>query len=186
MGQVSDRAKDETDPGKPRLPAGSQRSGQIPHTPASRAGGRLPYLNIRTRFTLSVLTGLLWVGLSTWLALPWIADLGHAITVPLAIGVTIGEDIALTWAILAADKAIAFEPTAVAMTGPLTLAVLPINLTLSFIMFRMQRGVFEEMGLRVRRNPVGFVMYTLLFQPVMSPVAVYGYSQNIFRRARKW
>jgi biofilm PGA synthesis N-glycosyltransferase PgaC len=174
--------------------------------------------------------------------------------------VTIGEDIALTWAMLAADRAIAFEPTAVAMTGapedlkhlirqrsrwafgmieglrryglnligkrnmashaiginfmipwmdlcytfaflpglvlaatgnfmivgPLTLAVLPINLALSFVMFRMQRGVFEEMGLRVRRNLVGFVMYTLLFQPVMSPVAVYGYSQNIFRRARRW
>jgi len=173
---------------------------------------------------------------------------------------TIGEDIALTWAMLAGNRTIAFEPTAVAMTGapetfrrlvsqrsrwafgmveglrlygltllnkrnmashaigincmipwmdlaytfaflpglvlaatgnfmivgPITILVLPINLTLSLIMFRMQRGVFREMGMRVRRNPIGFLMYILLYQPVMSPVAVYGYTQNIIGRSRKW
>ena len=173
---------------------------------------------------------------------------------------TIGEDITLTWSLLAADRAIAFEPTAVAMTttpqslhqlikqrsrwaygmieglrlfglrligkrnmashaiainfvfpwidlcytfaflpgivlaltgnfllvGPMTIAVLPINFALSVVMYRLQRGVFREMGLKIRRNPFGFLMYIFLYQPLMSPTAVYGYTENLLRRKRRW
>ena len=77
-------------PSKRRLPAGSQRPGQIPATPASRIGAQLPYLQVRVRFTISVLAGLLWATLATWLALPWIHDLSNAIGAPLAIAVTSG------------------------------------------------------------------------------------------------
>jgi hypothetical protein len=30
---------------------------------------------------------------------------------------------------------------------------------LSVLMYRLQQGVFREMGLRVRRNPSGYLMY---------------------------
>jgi biofilm PGA synthesis N-glycosyltransferase PgaC len=173
---------------------------------------------------------------------------------------TIGEDIALTWALLAADRTVSFEPTAVAFTavptmlrkfmrqrsrwaygmieglkmfgprlvwkrnmaahaiavnfmfpwidlcytfaflpglvlaafgnfmlvGPLTIAVLPLNLTLSYLMFRLQRGVFTEMDLRIRRNPWGFLTYIFLYQPMMSPIAVVGYAQNLLGHKRRW
>jgi len=173
---------------------------------------------------------------------------------------TIGEDITLTWAMLAANKAVAFEPTAVAMTvtpdslktfarqrsrwaygmieglrmfgapliakrniashaiavnfmfpwidlcytfaflpglvlaafgnfaivGPITIAMVPLNLVLSVLMYRLQRGVFREMGLRVRRNPSGYLMYIFLFQPLMSPLAVLGYARNFFHLERRW
>ncbi len=73
-----------------------------------------------------------------------------------------------------------------AIVGPLTLAVLPLNLLLSGLMLRMQRKVFSEVSLSVRHNPIGFLSYLFLYQPLMSPLAVIGYGQEIFRRPRRW
>lgn len=60
--------------------------------PPRREGerGRLPYMRISTRFALSVLCGLLWAGLSAWLAAPWIAQLADTISLPAAIFVITG------------------------------------------------------------------------------------------------
>ena len=173
---------------------------------------------------------------------------------------SIGEDIVLTWALLAEGATIGFEPTALAFTevpsrfgrlarqrsrwargmieglkaygfrilrqrrmashgivinllfpwmdlcytfaflpgivlactgnfaivGPLTLAVLPLNLLLSGLMLRMQRNVFDEVHLSIRTNPTGFLSYLFLYQPLMSPLAVIGYVQEVFRRPRTW
>lgn len=73
-----------------------------------------------------------------------------------------------------------------AIVGPLTLAVLPLNLLLSGLMLRMQRHVFDEVHLSVRHNPIGFLSYLFLYQPLMSPLAVVGYAQELFRRPRTW
>ena len=73
-----------------------------------------------------------------------------------------------------------------AIVGPMTLIMIPINLLLSLVMYRIQRGVFVEMGMRVRHNPRGFLMYIFLYQALMSPLAVYGYTQNLLRRKRRW
>lgn len=73
-----------------------------------------------------------------------------------------------------------------AIVGPLTLAVLPLNLLLSGLMLRMQRHVFDEVHLTLRRNPIGFLSYLLFYQPLMSPMAVAGYVQETFRRPRTW
>jgi biofilm PGA synthesis N-glycosyltransferase PgaC len=73
-----------------------------------------------------------------------------------------------------------------AIVGPITLAVIPINLMLSLLMFRMQRRSFGETGLTVRRNPVGFISYLIAYQPMMSPLALIGYSEEIFRMPRRW
>ncbi|CAB4871185.1 unannotated protein [freshwater metagenome] len=73
-----------------------------------------------------------------------------------------------------------------AIVGPLTVAVLPLNILLSWLMYRLQRGVYEEMRLKVRENRWGFVGYLLLYQPIMSPIAVSGYAQKLLRRPRRW
>ena len=73
-----------------------------------------------------------------------------------------------------------------AIVGPLTLLVLPLNMILSGIMFKLSRDSFCDVGLRVRRNVKGFFSYLLLYQLFMSPVSVAGYVQELFRTKRNW
>jgi poly-beta-1,6-N-acetyl-D-glucosamine synthase len=73
-----------------------------------------------------------------------------------------------------------------AIVGPLTLLVLPLNMILSGIMYKLSRDSFREVGLRVRRNIKGFFSYLLLYQLFMSPVSVVGYVQELFRTKRNW
>lgn len=67
----------------------SEARQRLPYTPGHRPGW-LPYMRISTRFRLSVLCGVLWVGLSTWLATPWIEQLAQAISLPAAISLIAG------------------------------------------------------------------------------------------------
>jgi poly-beta-1,6-N-acetyl-D-glucosamine synthase len=73
-----------------------------------------------------------------------------------------------------------------AIVGPMTLAVLPLNVLISGIMFHLSRQSFEEVGLKVRQNRLGFVGYLLTYQLFMSPVSVLGYSQELFGMSRRW
>jgi biofilm PGA synthesis N-glycosyltransferase PgaC len=73
-----------------------------------------------------------------------------------------------------------------AIIGPLTLLVLPLNMILSGIMYKLSRDSFHEVGLRVRRNIKGFFGYLLLYQLFMSPISVVGYVQELFRTKRNW
>ncbi len=73
-----------------------------------------------------------------------------------------------------------------AIVGPMTLAVLPLNLALSGIMFHLSRQSFEEVGLKVRRNRLGFLGYLLTYQLFMSPLSVAGYAQELFGTRRRW
>ncbi|HWJ50080.1 MAG TPA: glycosyltransferase family 2 protein, partial [Solirubrobacteraceae bacterium] len=52
--------------------------------------GRLPYLQVSTRFKLSVLFGIVWMGVSAWLAWPWIAQLADSISLPAALALVAG------------------------------------------------------------------------------------------------
>jgi biofilm PGA synthesis N-glycosyltransferase PgaC len=73
-----------------------------------------------------------------------------------------------------------------AIVGPMTLAVLPLNLILAGIMFHFSRQSFEEVGLKVRQNRLGYLGYLLTYQLFMSPVSVAGYFQELFGAARRW
>ncbi len=73
-----------------------------------------------------------------------------------------------------------------AIVGPLTLLVLPLNMILSGIMYKLSKNSFEEVGLHVRRNIKGFFSYLLLYQFFMSPVSVVGYTQELFKTKRNW
>lgn len=73
-----------------------------------------------------------------------------------------------------------------AIVGPITLAVLPLNLLLAAIMFHFSRASFEEVGLKVRRNRLGYLGYLFTYQLFMSPVSVAGYVQELFGAARRW
>ncbi len=73
-----------------------------------------------------------------------------------------------------------------AIVGPMTLAVLPLNIVLSGIMFHLSRQSFDEVGLKVRQNRLGFLSYLLTYQLFMSPVSVAGYAQELFGARRRW
>jgi len=73
-----------------------------------------------------------------------------------------------------------------AIVGPATLAVLPLNMVIAGIMYRLQRRSFGHAGLRVRQSFVGFFTYLLFYQLVMSPVSVAGYTEELFQTARRW
>jgi poly-beta-1,6-N-acetyl-D-glucosamine synthase len=73
------------------------------------------------------------------------------------------------------------------IVGPYTLAVLPLTLAVNAILYRFQRRrVFNLLGLRVRRNAVGFLGFVLTYQLLMSPIAVVGYGQELLGLRRRW
>ncbi len=73
-----------------------------------------------------------------------------------------------------------------AIVGPVTFAVLPLNVVLSMFMFHRSRQAFGELGLKARRNRFGFLGYLLAYQFVMSPISVAGYAQEVFGAKRRW
>ncbi len=73
-----------------------------------------------------------------------------------------------------------------AIVGPMTLAVIPLNIALSMIMFHLSRQAFREVGLNVRQNRLGYLGYLLTYQLFMSPISVAGYIQETFRARRSW
>ena len=72
------------------------------------------------------------------------------------------------------------------IVGPSTLLVLPLAFLIVFVMYKKQKAVFNELGLQVRQNFVGFFVYMLIFQVLMSPICVIGYSQELLGLTKKW
>jgi biofilm PGA synthesis N-glycosyltransferase PgaC len=72
------------------------------------------------------------------------------------------------------------------IVGPVTLAVLPLNLLMSSLLLYRQKQVFREVDLRVRRNRRGFLAYLMLYQLVSSPISVMGYGKELLRTRRRW
>lgn len=73
-----------------------------------------------------------------------------------------------------------------ALVGPLTLAVLPLSLSVALVMLVHQRRAFREVGLRVRRNPLGFVAYLVVYPTILAPVSFAGYVKELVRARRVW
>jgi biofilm PGA synthesis N-glycosyltransferase PgaC len=65
--------------------------------------------------------------------------------------------------------------------------VLPLTFVVYGILYLHQRNrVFRPLGLAVRKNRVGLVLFILLYQPVMSSVSVMGYLQEALHLRRRW
>jgi biofilm PGA synthesis N-glycosyltransferase PgaC len=72
------------------------------------------------------------------------------------------------------------------IVGPLTLLVVPLAFLIVLIMYRKQKAVFNELGLTVRQNFVGFIVYMLIYQAIMSPICVIGYAQEAVGMTKRW
>jgi len=73
------------------------------------------------------------------------------------------------------------------LAGPYTLLVIPLALLLNYIMFKIQSRMFNQQGLKVRRNILGFIVFVLVYSFIMAPVCVYGYlKEAIFGNNKNW
>jgi biofilm PGA synthesis N-glycosyltransferase PgaC len=72
------------------------------------------------------------------------------------------------------------------IAGLMTLLVLPLTALIILVMLRYQRSVFELMGLKIRRNILGFVAYFLFYQFIVSPICVIGYGRELLNLEKKW
>jgi biofilm PGA synthesis N-glycosyltransferase PgaC len=72
------------------------------------------------------------------------------------------------------------------IVGPATLFVLPLALLQNYILYTYQKGVFLSLNLRVRKNVMGFILYVLFYQVLMSPISVWGYIQETLKLRRIW
>jgi biofilm PGA synthesis N-glycosyltransferase PgaC len=72
------------------------------------------------------------------------------------------------------------------IAGPMTLMVLPMAIVINGIMYRIQSRMFTAQGLKVRRNSLGFVLYSLFYGLVLQPACVVGYVQEFVTRGKRW
>jgi len=72
------------------------------------------------------------------------------------------------------------------LAGPMTLLVLPLAFVVNYLMFYIQSQMFRAQGLKVRRNPVGFVMYALFYGFVLQPGCVVGYLSELLNLRKRW
>jgi len=72
------------------------------------------------------------------------------------------------------------------IVGPMTLLVLPLTLLSYTILYQYQKHVFKQLNLRVRQNTLGFVVFLLCYQLILSPISIWGYTQELFNLKRNW
>jgi biofilm PGA synthesis N-glycosyltransferase PgaC len=72
------------------------------------------------------------------------------------------------------------------IAGPMTLALLPMALLMNFLMYRVSGTMFDEQGLRVRRNISGFFIYVLGYSMILQPASVGGYVSEIVGLSKSW
>lgn len=72
------------------------------------------------------------------------------------------------------------------LAGPMTLLVLPMAFVVNYLMFYIQSHMFRAQGLKVRRNPVGFVVYALFYGLVLQPGCVLGYLSEMLNLRKHW
>lgn len=73
------------------------------------------------------------------------------------------------------------------IVGPMMLLVLPLTLLSFYILYYYQANVvFKNLNLKVRRNIIGFFLFILAYQIIMSPVSLYGYAQELIGAKRVW
>lgn len=72
------------------------------------------------------------------------------------------------------------------LAGPMTLLVLPLAGVVNYLMFYIQSHMFRAQGLKVRRNPVGFMVYALFYGCVLQPGCVAGYLSELLHLRKHW
>ncbi len=72
------------------------------------------------------------------------------------------------------------------IAGPMTLALLPMALAMNYLMYAIGSGMFARQGLRVRRNPAGFLVYAFAYSTILQPACLWGYFSEVLGLRKTW
>ncbi|WP_208647621.1 glycosyltransferase [Cupriavidus lacunae] len=72
------------------------------------------------------------------------------------------------------------------IAGPMTLALLPLAILMSYLMFTIERRMFDRLGLKVRRNRLGLCIYVIFYSLLLQPASVLGYVDELFKTRKTW
>ena len=72
------------------------------------------------------------------------------------------------------------------IVGIMTLALLPMAFLLGFLNYSIERRMFKDMELRVRKNLSGFFIYVLAYSFLLQPASILGYLDEILRTRKTW
>lgn len=72
------------------------------------------------------------------------------------------------------------------IVGPMTLALIPPGLLLTRVMYVAEARMFFEEDLKVRKNYMGFLSYTLAYGLILQPSCVYGYLSELLGVRKNW
>jgi biofilm PGA synthesis N-glycosyltransferase PgaC len=68
----------------------------------------------------------------------------------------------------------------------MTLVLLPMALLLGLLNYFIERQMFDEMGLKVRKNFTGFLIYVFAYSFLLQPASILGYLDEILRTRKTW
>lgn len=65
------------------------------------------------------------------------------------------------------------------IAGPMTLALIPLAMTMNFMAFRKQKHIIRGAGIRAKNNVPFFILYALFYSVVLQPACVFGYIKEM-------
>ncbi|WP_227591043.1 hypothetical protein [Acinetobacter schindleri] len=68
----------------------------------------------------------------------------------------------------------------------MTLALLPLAFLLGLLNYKIERSMFKDLDLKVRKNFVGFLLYVLTYSFLLQPASILGYLDEVFRTRKTW
>jgi biofilm PGA synthesis N-glycosyltransferase PgaC len=72
------------------------------------------------------------------------------------------------------------------VVGPMTLWLVPLAVLCNSVMFLKQRAIFRQNGLKVRKNLLGVLLFTLGYQLLVAPASCMGYAAELLHRKKSW
>lgn len=72
------------------------------------------------------------------------------------------------------------------IVGPMTLSLIPLGLAMNFLMFNVEVRMFRHHDLKVRKNPLGFMIYVFFYSVLLQPICLFGYLSELFSLRKSW
>ncbi len=73
-----------------------------------------------------------------------------------------------------------------AIVSLLTVTLIPAAILLNYVIYRVQIKVFDEMGLKFRKNFFGFALYVLVCQLIIVSACLRGYLDELIKAQKTW
>ncbi|WP_262477445.1 hypothetical protein [Acinetobacter variabilis] len=68
----------------------------------------------------------------------------------------------------------------------MTLVLLPMAFLLGFLNYSIERRMFNDLELKVRKNFSGFLLYVLAYSFLLQPASILGYMDEVLRTRKTW